>query len=1260
MCREGGSISYPMKVVIPGFSAPSLLDRVQNRTDVEGNLRLLRKQRTKERGNAVYIPPQAKAGVQAADSTQFPLMEKVQEFLDEDQKVFLLLGESGSGKSTFNRELEYELWQSYSKNGRIPLHINLPTIDKPEHDMIAKQLRKAEFSEPQIREMKHFRRFILICDGYDESQQTRNLYTSNRLNQPGEWDAQMVITCRSEYLGNDYRDRFQPGDRNGQSDSSLFQEAVISPFSLEMVHAYIQKYVSVYQPLWQSEDYKQALELIPNLKDLTRNPFLMSLSLEVLPRMVDPGQHLTTARVTRVALYDHFVQQWLERGKKRLGEKDLVPQLKIVFERLSAEGFTLNGLEYLKRLSVAVYKEQGGHPVIEYSQMRDEGSWKDAFFRFKDKQLLLEASPLTRNGNQHRFIHRSLLEYGLTLAVYDPQDKSRMTSEDQVIRRRGSASSILTIESQDTQEKEATPSDHEPDANSPLVTMSFVSNNSLLQFLEERVQQEPIFKQQLLAYIEHSKKDKKWRKAAANAITILVRAGIQFIKTDFRGIQIPRADLSYGVFDSVQLQGADLRKVNLRGVWLRQTDLSGSQMTGVQFGELPLLTENDMVRSCAYSPDGKSFAVGLINGDISVYASSSWERTRSLKGHTNWVQSIAYSPKGDQIISCSRDKTVRLWDAETGTCTRIITDHTGEVYCVAYSSRGDQVASASGDGTVRLRDPVTGECRQTLSVHNYTVACIAYSPKDDHIASGSSDRTIRLWHVVTGECVRTLSGHSDTLWSVAYSPQGHRLVSASADKTIRLWDVDTGDCRHVLTGHDNAVYNVAFSPKSDQFASASQDGTVRLWDAENGIYPRTLTGHSSTVYGVAYSPKGDQVASVSADKTVRLWNISSSASRLVSSGHIQRVLSIKCSPKGDRIVSGSADATIRVWNEQTGLCLRVLRGHGNAVIGVAYSPRGDQIASSGDDNTVRLWNEKSGESGHVLTGHSDEVRSIAYSPQGHQIASASFDKTVRLWDVATGDCCKTLNGYTGEVLSVMYSPDGKQIATSSWDWTIRFWDVEDGSFHRTLIGHEGGIYSVAYSPQGNQFASGSDDMTVRIWDVESGECCFILIGHSDWVRCVAYSPKGDLLASGSHDKTVRLWGTVAGQCRVVIRNFQDAVGAIDWNTTLDVIYLVTGCFDGSVLKWQVVEKAGECSVQLEWSVTNGTLTMAGASLRDVHGLTQINRQLLRQRGAVGEPEHALREASKKAMTMAPVVSELKQASNDVVQDPSSCTCNDIS
>jgi hypothetical protein len=94
-----------LKVTLPSLASPSLLDRVQYKPDVEGTLRQLRKQRLKERGNAVYIQPQAKAGLQASDDQRFPLIEKVGEFLNSNQKVFLLLGDSGAGKSTFNLQL---------------------------------------------------------------------------------------------------------------------------------------------------------------------------------------------------------------------------------------------------------------------------------------------------------------------------------------------------------------------------------------------------------------------------------------------------------------------------------------------------------------------------------------------------------------------------------------------------------------------------------------------------------------------------------------------------------------------------------------------------------------------------------------------------------------------------------------------------------------------------------------------------------------------------------------------------------------------------------------------------------------------------------------------------------------------------------------------------------------------------------------------------------------------------------------------------
>ncbi|KAG0221814.1 hypothetical protein BGX31_009536, partial [Mortierella sp. GBA43] len=166
-CQENAPRTHLLKVVMTTPGRSSLLDRVQEKPDVESYLRQLRRQRL-ERDNNVYITPQANFGTQFRDDELFPLMEKVKEFLVGSEMVFLLLGDSGAGKSTFNRELEFTLWESYNKNGPIPLHISLPAIEKPEHDMIAKQLRKIGFTEPQIRELKQYRKFILICDGYDE------------------------------------------------------------------------------------------------------------------------------------------------------------------------------------------------------------------------------------------------------------------------------------------------------------------------------------------------------------------------------------------------------------------------------------------------------------------------------------------------------------------------------------------------------------------------------------------------------------------------------------------------------------------------------------------------------------------------------------------------------------------------------------------------------------------------------------------------------------------------------------------------------------------------------------------------------------------------------------------------------------------------------------------------------------------------------------------------------------------------------------
>ncbi|KAF9362249.1 hypothetical protein BGX34_006532 [Mortierella sp. NVP85] len=425
-----GSGPYALKVSPLEPTSSVLLNLAWERSGVEAMIGELRKHQLENLKYDGYIPLRAKASLGSDDNRGRSLMDMTAEFLDSKREVFLLIGESGAGKSTFCRMLEFELWKTYKPTtGSIPLHIHLPTFDRPEHDIITKHLRKQDFTDYQIKELKVQRKFILICDGYDESQQTHNLYTSNRLSQPGEWKAQMIISCHSNYLGADYRDRFRPGSHNQPSSSSLFQEAVIMPFTFDQVQDYIKRYITMHKPRWGAEDFNQALEHFSGLSDLVRNPFLLALSMEVLPRLMDLSQHPSTSRVTRVELYDRFVEQWFERSKKRIGERVLTSQERAAFDRMSQEGFTHFAREFLKALSVAIFRNQNGVSDVTYTHSKDKETWKADFFCLEaGTRLLLEACPLTRSGELYRFIHPSLLDYGLTLAIFDPQDRGSSAS----------------------------------------------------------------------------------------------------------------------------------------------------------------------------------------------------------------------------------------------------------------------------------------------------------------------------------------------------------------------------------------------------------------------------------------------------------------------------------------------------------------------------------------------------------------------------------------------------------------------------------------------------------------------------------------------------------------------------------------------------------------------------------------------------------------------------------------------------------------
>lgn len=590
--------------------------------------------------------------------------------------------------------------------------------------------------------------------------------------------------------------------------------------------------------------------------------------------------------------------------------------------------------------------------------------------------------------------------------------------------------------------------------------------------------------------------------------------------------------------------------------------------TGKQLKVLVTLEKADKPVKClAFSPDGKSLAVGGEDGVVRVVGVETGKETFASAARAVRIEQVAYSPNGKFIAAVDSGGALTVYAPGTPNPLAMqpvsVVEGGGDALGVAFTADGGGILTAGKDGKARLTagpnpDGAGGGNTATrlreFVGHTDAVLALALSPDGKFLVTGGRDHTVREWDVTSGKQIRSFQGHMKEVVTVAVRPDGRQVASGSAEGAIRLWDLSASDEHKALADATDSLWAIAVSPDSKRVAAAGADKAVRVYDAASGKLEVELAGHTSPVTSLAFFPDG-RLASAGGDRVVKVWDVADKKTEKELTGHESAILALAVSGDGKLVVSGAADKTVRGWDADAGKQGWSWGGR-SAVCGVAVRKGGRHVAVGTADGGLVVLDISAGSPKELFSqsAHVAGVASVAYSPDGGRVATVGGDGAVRVWTVGESGGLLPLARFEGTpkpgsstgfspLSAVAFSPDGRMLASVGADAVVRIWDVQTKAEVRGLRGATDWATAVAFSPDGRMLVAAGVDRAARVFELTPQETA-ASVGHLLGIDAVAVSPDGKRAATVSRDETIRVWEIATGKELVTLIGNADPAYAV--------------------------------------------------------------------------------------------------------------------
>ncbi|MDW3645522.1 MAG: NACHT domain-containing protein [Bacteroidia bacterium] len=274
-----------------------------------------------------------------------PIDSFVSNWIDNsEENILVILGEYGTGKTTFSEYLTHQLAHNHLEIDRenqifqcykqpIPFYFTLRDFEESMDGFILKQLNNKaikDLSLDRFKEKLNSGEFLLILDGFDEmtqeidSSKKRTNYLKIKGLISSHSKSKIILTVRQEYFSSD-KERWNTFLVEQEKDLPFLH---LNSFNDKQIRQYLKSHDKNPEERWRQ------IQKIPGLKDLASRPVLLQIIIDHLEGAIKNKKDQESIKATD--LYEEAITSELDRKDTEIPFKISQGERIEILEKLSA------------------------------------------------------------------------------------------------------------------------------------------------------------------------------------------------------------------------------------------------------------------------------------------------------------------------------------------------------------------------------------------------------------------------------------------------------------------------------------------------------------------------------------------------------------------------------------------------------------------------------------------------------------------------------------------------------------------------------------------------------------------------------------------------------------------------------------------------------------------------------------------------------------------------------------------------------------